>query len=196
MSALPTPLSKWFYPFAFTPLLAGIVVTALVVVHIVSQVDELSRVPAPGNGDVTLPAGDLVGYSEYIGAGGDTMGADVTIDCQLADAASGAPLTLTPPRELTKYNLGGRSGRARFAVTVPRAGAYRLRCEGAPATIAIGRPVDLSITRAVIAGFAGLALSILGVIVVRLQRHRALRARGIDPSPKTPIDISWREPPS
>lgn len=170
----PRPLPKWWYAAAFVPFLAGVAVVAVVVVKIAGQVDALQRFDTPGSGTLELPAGEVVLYGEYDGAGGDDIAADRTITCTAEDGDSGEPVALSAPVATVKYNIGGKSGRSLYELDAPRAGRYRIACEGFPGQIAVGKGVGTSIAVAVGAGFGGLALTVLAIVLVYRQRKRAV----------------------
>jgi hypothetical protein len=108
-------------------------------------------------------------------------------------ASDGTSIELETPSARSSYQLGGFSGESMFAVTIPRAGAYQLSCEGTggPATLAVGTGFGMQIAGILVGALGGFFGAIAVVVVVFLVR-RARRRAGVSlpgtPPPPPPPD--------
>ncbi len=169
------PHAAWF---ALT--IVPIAVAALLTVNefrgLSSEIRGMQRVVVPGEGVVTLDAGEHVAYGETASVVGGTAyhTSSFSTSCALVDDSSGEAVTLTATTGTTEYSLAGFSGTAMFDFTIPRAGAYRLTCTGdsTPAVIAIGDGLGWNIVRLVLIPLASLPVAALVALAVFLLRRR------------------------
>jgi hypothetical protein len=103
-------------------------------------------------------------------------------EVEIADALSGAPVTVEPYGGSLTYSFSDRDGSAAGTVTPTRAGPYAVRTDGPRAigaNVAFGRSLAWPIARVLVGTFAigGLLLAagIVLIIVTAVRRSRASR---------------------
>jgi Protein of unknown function (DUF2510) len=148
------------------------------------QVEELQRVPIPGEAEVSFDkAGGYTVYFEGMGAADE----QVTIppfNVYLIPVGGGEVVSIRPYADSESYSIGGRSGRAVGTFQIDEPGRFLLRAEGEPQAIQAGVAVGPSTTPAVFRALflvlpAGFILFVGGVVlavVVAVRRDRARRA--------------------
>jgi hypothetical protein len=147
------------------------------------EVDDFQRVPVPGEATMQLEARKYVVYYEAAGVG------EVVPSFQLviANAQTGAPLTIERYGGSLTYSFFGRDGSAQGTVTPERAGAYVVRTDSvAPAfgaNVALGRSIASPLLRLILITFAiGGLLVGSGVTLVVVTAVRRSRARSAGPA--------------
>lgn len=167
------PHAAWF---ALSALPIAVAV-GLVVLEAFALIDDFAALPrtrVPGQVTATLPAGPVVVYAESstVLDGVGYTGLVTTGTCTLHDDG-GAAIALTAPRAGTHYQLGRYDGREHLKATLPRAGAYTLRCEG-DGVVAIGpditRRLVVGMLVRLLGGFVG--AGIVAALVAWRRRRR------------------------
>jgi len=176
MTTLPRTSARW-YLLAFVPILLGAAVAGLLFARMYGDIEAMPRVVVPGEGDVTLSAGDHVAFLENRSVVGDVAYANpsFTVSCALFDATTRAPIKLASSSTHTTYSLGSYAGSSAFVFTTPHDGAYHVVCQGdaSPGVIAFGDGIGAAIVGAIGAIFGGIGLAIFVALRVRRRRKRA-----------------------
>ncbi len=183
------PRSAWFLLIVVPLGLAGLFV-AKFAFGMVDEVRGMARVVVPGSGEVRLEAGSYVVYGETRSVVEDEsyFTTSMSMRCNVVDSASGAPVPLESTTGSSSYTMGGFEGRSMFELAVPRAGAYRVTCEGdgGPATIAFGRGIGRAIFQLLGAIGGGIAGAVVIAVVIDRMRSKARKAQAraaITPGP-------------
>jgi Protein of unknown function (DUF2510) len=148
------------------------------------QVEELQRVPIPGQAEVSFdkPGGYTL-YFEGMGAA-DEQVTIPSFHVSLASVSSGEEVPIRLYGDSETYSIGGRSGRAVGTFQIDKPGRFLLRSEGEPqaiqASVAVGPSTTPAIFRALVltlpAGFILFVGGAVLAVVVAVRRDRARRA--------------------
>jgi hypothetical protein len=152
------------------------------------EIDAFERVPAPGEGTITLPEpGEYTVYVEGSFDSSDAVSApDIEIESVEPDSQ---PLTLRPAGTESTYDFSGPAVRSVLEFTAPEAGDYRVAVGEPPfgvSGVAIGEDPDIlgavgSIFIAVFVpmGVGGLflVLGLVVIIITAVRRSKAQRLR-------------------
>jgi hypothetical protein len=164
---------------ALVPLLIGALVVVTTFRNLTSTIEEMPRGVVPGKSEVSLHAGEYVGYGETqsVFRGKLYTASSLELSCALVDVSRGAAVALALPSAQVSYEFGGFSGTSLFTVTVPHDGPYQLDCdgEGAPRTIAFGTGIGTAIVAIVAGAIGGMFGAIVIGFVVWRRRRRARR---------------------
>jgi hypothetical protein len=143
------------------------------------EVDGFQRASVPGDAIVELEAREYVVYYE-----GSLVGGVVPpFGIELADAATGASVPVSPYKGSLTYSVSGRDGTAVATFTAPRAGTYAVRTDGEPgpvgADVAIGRSLAWPLVRGIL-GAVAIGLVVVGagvtlIVVTAIRRSRLNR---------------------
>jgi hypothetical protein len=166
--------AAWYF-LALVPIALGAGVAGLTGLRLYGAVKDMPRVVVPGAGDVTLDAGDYVGYLEGRTVVDGTSYSAATLSVQCAVTGAGGPVALASGSSTsTSYSLGDYAGQSAYTLTIPTAGAYHVACngQGAPGALAFGHGIGTQIVTAVIAGLGGVFGAIVVVFLVRRRRKR------------------------
>jgi hypothetical protein len=149
-----------------------------------NRVNDLSRMPVPGQMTVQIPgAGEQFVY--YEGQGSASMG---ELGMRVADP-HGQTVALEPYRLDLRYDHSGQVGRALATFWANESGPYRVNATGTAPTgsrIAVGESVAKSVIITLLGIIALLLVSLgggLALVIVTLVR----RSRARTPSPK----VTW-----
>jgi hypothetical protein len=170
-----------WYLLAVIPSAIGAAIAISGVSNLIRYIEDMPRVVAPGSGEVELEPGDYFIYGETESTFGNTayLATSLQLRCGVQALPDGESIALSSPSARVNYRIGGYAGNSMFAVTVPRAGHYRMTCEGSggPATLAFGT----GIARRVVVLVLGILVGVFGAIgtalVVWIIRRRAARHR-------------------
>ncbi|MCE9572832.1 MAG: hypothetical protein K8W52_06720 [Deltaproteobacteria bacterium] len=164
------------YFFAALPMLLGIAAAVAFGVRLYTGVRDMERIVVPGERDLTLDAGDYVGFleSSSVVDGVSYSTRSFSGSCNLASAAGDA-IRLDSPSGSTTYSFGSYAGQSSFAFTIPTSGTYHLACTGEKpsAVIAIGQGVGMGIVAILLAGFGGAVLSVVVFLLIYRRNKRA-----------------------
>jgi hypothetical protein len=172
------PLSRWLYLACLLMAVAGIGAGYLCGrlasrVGVDAAAPRLTRATLPGRAELSLPAGEYVGYLEQ-SRPAEPVG---DLSCQLSDPSRGA-VGLFDPAGRYGYQDAGRAGVPQFRFHAATTGDYVLDCAYPPATgnrrvvLAIGPDADVTVAATVLVGLGGLASALVGALVVAWQRRR------------------------
>lgn len=172
----PPPRRSWFRAYAITlvPIAVGFAIAGALMWRMYGRIQDMQRLVVPGERDLTLDAGDHVGFLEArsVVDGTAYVSDRFSGSCNLSDAASHAPIALDSTGARTTYSVGSYAGQSAFGFTIPHDGTYHLACvgDGPPAVIAIGDGVGLLILVAVAGGLGGFLVA--GVMALRIRKRR------------------------
>jgi hypothetical protein len=165
--------SRRGYVVALLVLLGGGAVLGVMMWRLSTQVDKLTRIPVPGTSEITLPAGESIGYGEP--AEGSVGDVSFAAQCN-AVAQDGSKVELGSPTAKVSYQLGSRQGVSILSIKMASAGNVTITCTADAAfTLAIGGGVGTSIVIGVVAMLFGVILAI--VMFVRTWRRRKRERR-------------------
>ena len=181
----PTPPSKLGYwiggALAVLAPLAAVALGVSSVVGFANRVDDLQRVPIPGQGEVTLA--EAGGYTVYYEADGVAESGEIpeaTVSLARVEAGDdSAGVALESYDGSFTYDVSGHEGQAVLTFTVDEPGTYLLAASDvseAGGTLAVGRSLTGGMGgRIALAGLVavlGIAGGVLIVIVTALRRRR------------------------
>jgi uncharacterized protein DUF2510 len=175
--------SRFWYWVAATAVLGSGVLLLLAFAAFTGQVEELQRVPIPGQGEVRFDRPGRYGLLyEGPGAAAAAVIPEFTVTLTAAD---GGAVPIAPAEGFTTQSSGGHTGRAIGTVGIDRPGTFRLRTVGGRradhADVAVGETGAGPFL--FVAGFAAVFLFLGGTtlgIVMIMVRGRASLTR---PSP-------------
>jgi hypothetical protein len=178
---------------AVVPVVVGVAIAVRGVSRVIDWAEDMPRVVVPGSGEVSLGGGNHVVYAETESRLNGTVYRTSSLELRCSmHASDGMSIALETPSARSTYEIGGFSGESMFAVTIPRAGAYRLSCEGTggPATLAVGTGFGMQIVGILVGAMGGIFGTIAIVVVVFLVRRARRRAGayplGTAPPPRPP----------
>ena len=172
----PPPRRSWLraYAIALVPIALGFAIAGGLMWRLYGRIQDMERLVVPGERDLSLDAGDHVGFLEAhsVVEGVAYANDHFSGSCNQTDATSHAPVALSSTTATTSYSLGSFAGRSVFGFTIPHDGTYHLACtgEGPPAVIAIGDGIGVAIVLAVCAGLGGFLVG--GVMALRIRKRR------------------------
>ena len=167
--------SRRGYLYALIVLAAGLGTLALMILRMKGQVDDLTRIAVPGTSELSLPAGESIGYGE---PSPDAIG-DVSFSARCnAVAADGSKVELGTPTAKVTYALGSHQGVSILSINAEHAGKVTLTCTATePFILAVGGGVGTSILIGVLAGvggfFGALTIAVLTWVKRRGDKRRA-----------------------
>ena len=187
----PSGGSAKSYLLALIPLALGAAICGWAVSGLLAEIERMPRVVVPGGGKVTLAAGDYIAFGESDSRVGDTVyrSGSFEVRCGMRSVEAGDQVALSKPSVHTSYSAPGFHGESLFELTIPRDGAYELRCEGSggPTTIALGHCIGTSLVLLVVGVFGGVGGAILTLAVVRRRRRRARVAAELTALPEARV---------
>src|SRR3954470_11822471 len=121
------PVGWTWYLLAVVPVVVGVAIAVRGVSRGIDWAEDMPRVVVPGSGEVSLGGGDQMVYAETERRLNGTVyrASSLELRCSM-QASDGMSFALETPSARSTYEVGGFSGESMFAVTIPRAGAYRL----------------------------------------------------------------------
>lgn len=172
-----------WYLLGLALIIGGVVWLVVGLSSIISSVNNLQRVPAPGQGIVSLThSGSYTVYYEGPGSQNNNI---PHLNVHVAPGSSGAAVSgLSPYSGSLTYNIGSHSGRAVLTLHVTHPGKFRVASAGqsvSGADLAIGGNITSGIVGTVAPSIPLIILGVLAVIllfVIRIIRKRNLRAQG------------------
>jgi hypothetical protein len=161
------------------PVAIGVIIAVVGVMGMIDDIERMKRVVMPGEVEIELGAGEWVVYGETTstvdGRGYHTT--SISLSCMMVDAASGEPMRIETPTGSTSYSIGGFKGQSMFELDLPRAGTYRLTCEGGgDAVLAFGRGIGGGLGLIFGGVFGGIIAAVVTLFLVRRKRKRAAAA--------------------
>ena len=170
-----------WYLLALALIVAGVVWLIVGLSSIISSVNNLQRVPAPGRGTITLThSGGFTVYYEGPGAQSNNIPA---LHVNVTPATPGARVTgLTQYSSSLTYHINSHSGRAVLTLHVTEAGRYTVTVVGqraAGADLAIGKSITSGIVGTVGPSIPLILLGIFAAIllfIIRFIRKRSMRS--------------------
>lgn len=174
---------------AWVPVVVGVAIAVRGFYGVVDWAKGMPRIVVPGTGEISLGAGSYVVYGETLSRLDGTVyrTSSLELRCSL-QASDGASIALETPSARSTYELGGFSGESMFAVTIPRAEAYRLSCEGTggPATLAVGTGFAMQILWIFVGVFGGIFGAVAIAVAVFFVRRARRRAGAKEPGAALP----------
>jgi hypothetical protein len=187
LSVQPIRPSRLWYWVAGAALLGSVVWLALGFVFwfrsIGQQVEQLQRIPIPGQDEVTLDAArGYTVYYEGMGAGDETASIPA-FNISITPAGGGEEVQIRPYGGAELYNMAGHSGRAVGTFRIEEPGRFLVQTEGEPqsvqANVALGPGTGGEIARTMLLTVPVVLVLFLGgvalAVVVAVRRGRARR---------------------
>ena len=169
-----------WYLLALALVVAGVVWLIVGVSSVVSSVNNLQRVPAPGRGTVNLTHSG--GYTVYYEGPGAQSSNIPPLHVNVTPVTPGAAVSgLTQYGSTLTYHIGSHSGRAVLTLHVTKPGHFTVTVVGQRATgadLAIGGSIGTGVVATVGPSIPLIILGILAAIllfVIRLVRKRSMR---------------------
>jgi len=169
-----------WYLLALALIVGGVVWLIVGASSVISSVNNLQRVPAPGRGTINLTHSG--GYTVYYEGPGAQSNNIPSLHVNVAPAAAGSAVSgLTRYGSSLTYNINSHSGRAVLALHVTKPGRFTVTVVGqrvSGADLAIGGSIGSGIVGTVGPSIPLILLGILAAIllfVIRLIRKRSAR---------------------
>ena len=160
-------------------MLGGGAVLGVMLWRLSTQVDKLTRIPVPGTSEISLPAGESIGYGEP--AEGSVGDVSFAAQCN-AVAEDGSKVELGSPTAKVSYQLGSRQGVSIMSIKLASPGKVTITCTADTAfTLALGGGVGTSIVVGVGAMLVGMIVAI--IMFVRTWRRRKRDKRSASQAP-------------
>jgi hypothetical protein len=157
---------------------AGVVLIVSGIRSYIDKVEGFERFDVPGSGELVLDDGGYSVYWERPGFDDDDPGPSLTVS--IAPVDGGEPLDLDRYDVDVSYSVSGHDGRGMYTFSVDDPGRYRIRSDGTPGEVAVGRGIGSRFAGSLVAGVGTLLLApVLGAIVALitfLRRSKAKRA--------------------
>ena len=167
------PGAAW-YLLALAPIAIAGAIAAVFGLRLYSDIKDMPRVVVPGERDLTLEAGDYVGYLEgkSVVDGVSYNTASWSGNCRMT--GPNGEIKLESSSTSTSYSLGSYAGQSTFVLTIPTTGAYHVACSGPEpsAVLAIGHGIGMGIVVMVVSAFGGFIGAIVVLVMVRRRRKR------------------------
>jgi hypothetical protein len=168
-------MSRAWYFVTLVPIVIGVALAAVSIAGLVDAVKAMQRVVVPGEGPLTLDAGEYVIYGESESHVGDRVIVNkaFSVRCVVA-AADGSQLVISHPSSKSSYTFSGYAGESLFNLSVPTAGSYRLKCDSdsGEAVLAVGRGIGIKLVMALASGLGGVVAAIVVFVVIYRRRKR------------------------
>ncbi len=164
------------YVVALLLFLGGAAALVGMIWRLSNQVDQLQRIAVPGTSEISLPAGESIGYAEPAErADGDVGGPSFSANCN-AVMQDGSKVTIATPSAQVSYRLGSREGVSIMSIKLAEPGMVTITCTAGDAfTLAIGGGVGTSIVVGILALLVGVIAAV--TMVVRTWRRRRRERR-------------------
>jgi hypothetical protein len=171
-------MSRAWYLTIVVPL-AVCVLGVFAFIRLVDNIEGMQRFVIPGERTLTLERGEHKIFAESESHVDGVAYSNERFAVRCSAEADGKPLELRTVTGKIKYSLGGYSGRAMFAFTMPAAGAARIACttEDGKAVLAVGTGIGVSIVAAVLTLVLGILGTIGAFVIVFVLRRRRLKRK-------------------
>lgn len=170
-----------WYLLCFVPLVAAAIAVVVGVKDFFANIEAMQRFVVPGEHTITLGAGDHSVFGESVSFVDGVAYRNPTfrVSCALL-APDGSPVKLDRPTATTTYTGAGYQGESMFELSVPRAGSYRLTCDGdSKGVLAIGDgPGGLLLFLGVFGTIAGIFIGggLFTIVFIKRRKARGLPA--------------------